>query len=68
MPQIDAIFSKARNGGYEKDIRALVAIRLRLRQWADKPISLYGRDTALGQRTTTSRSHARLQGRLSRAR
>ncbi|HWP49557.1 MAG TPA: PstS family phosphate ABC transporter substrate-binding protein [Candidatus Limnocylindrales bacterium] len=47
LPQIDAIFSKTRRGGYEKDIRTWGDLGL-TGEWADKPISLYGRNSASG--------------------
>jgi phosphate transport system substrate-binding protein len=45
--QVDAIFSKARKGGYQKDIRTWGDVGL-TGEWADKPISLYGRNSASG--------------------
>ncbi len=47
MQQVDAIFSKTRKGGYEKDIRTWGDLGL-TGEWADKPISLYGRNSASG--------------------
>jgi phosphate transport system substrate-binding protein len=47
MPQVDAIFSKTRRGGYPKDIRTWGDLGL-TGEWADKPISLYGRNSASG--------------------
>jgi phosphate transport system substrate-binding protein len=47
MPQIDAIFSKNRAGGYEKDILTWGDLGL-TGEWADKPISLYGRNSSSG--------------------
>jgi phosphate transport system substrate-binding protein len=47
LGQIDAIFSKGRKGGYEQDIRTWGELGL-LGAWADKPISLYGRNSASG--------------------
>ncbi|MEX2120309.1 MAG: PstS family phosphate ABC transporter substrate-binding protein [Pirellulales bacterium] len=47
LPQVDAIFSKNRKGGYEKDIRTWGDLGLK-GQWANKPISLYGRNSASG--------------------
>jgi phosphate transport system substrate-binding protein len=45
--QCDAIFSKTRKGGYEKDIRTWGELGL-TGDWAQKPISLYGRNSASG--------------------
>jgi len=45
--QIDAIFSKTRKGGADKDIRTWGDLGL-TGEWADKPISLYGRNSASG--------------------
>jgi phosphate transport system substrate-binding protein len=47
MQQVDAIFSKARRGGYAKDIRTWGDLGL-TGEWANKPISLYGRNSASG--------------------
>jgi phosphate transport system substrate-binding protein len=47
LPQIDAIFSKARNGGYKTDIAKWGELGL-TGEWADKPISLYGRNSSSG--------------------
>jgi phosphate transport system substrate-binding protein len=47
LQQIDAIFSKNRNGGYGKDIDKWGDLGLQ-GEWADKPISLYGRNSASG--------------------
>jgi phosphate transport system substrate-binding protein len=47
LQQIDAIFSKGRKGGYEKDIRTWGDVGL-TGEWANKPISLYGRNAASG--------------------
>jgi phosphate transport system substrate-binding protein len=47
LQQVDAIFSKTRNGGFEKDVVKWGDLGLS-GEWADKPISLYGRDTASG--------------------
>jgi len=47
LPQLDAIFSKTRRGGYEKDIQTWGDLGL-TGEWADKPISLYGRNSASG--------------------
>ena len=45
--QVDAIFSKGRKGGLEKDIRTWGDLGL-AGEWADKPISLYGRNSTSG--------------------
>jgi len=47
LQQIDAIFSKTRNGGNEKDITTWGDVGL-TGEWANKPISLYGRNSASG--------------------
>jgi phosphate transport system substrate-binding protein len=47
MQQVDAIFSKTRRGGYAKDIKTWGDLGL-TGEWADKPISLYGRNSASG--------------------
>jgi phosphate transport system substrate-binding protein len=47
LQQVDAIFSKGRKGGFEKDIRTWGDLGL-AGEWADKPISLYGRNSASG--------------------
>lgn len=47
LQQVDAIFSKTRRGGYEKDIRTWGDLGL-TGEWTDKPISLYGRNSASG--------------------
>ena len=47
LQQVDAIFSKGRKGGFEKDIRTWGDAGL-TGEWADKPISLYGRNSASG--------------------
>ncbi|MCG3147862.1 MAG: Phosphate-binding protein PstS [Verrucomicrobiae bacterium] len=47
MQQVDAIFSKTRRGGYAKDIKTWGDLGLE-GEWADKPISLYGRNSASG--------------------
>lgn len=45
--QLDAIYSKNRKGGYPKDIRTWGDLGL-TGVWANKPISLYGRNSASG--------------------
>lgn len=47
LQQVDAIFSKSRKGGYEKDIRTWGDLGL-TGEWASAPISLYGRNSASG--------------------
>jgi phosphate transport system substrate-binding protein len=47
LQQVDAIFSKNRKGGYPKDILTWGDLGL-AGEWANKPISLYGRNAASG--------------------
>ncbi|MBM3547531.1 MAG: phosphate ABC transporter substrate-binding protein [Alphaproteobacteria bacterium] len=47
LQQVDAIFSKTRRGGEAKEIRTWGEAGL-TGEWADKPISLYGRNSASG--------------------
>ncbi len=47
MQQVDAIFSKTRKGGLDKDIANWGDAGL-TGEWASKPISLYGRNSASG--------------------
>ena len=47
MPQVDAIFSKTRKGGYKTDITTWGQLGLK-GDWASRPISLYGRNSASG--------------------
>jgi len=47
LKQIDAIFSKTRKGGHSEDIVTWGQLGL-TGEWADKPISLYGRNSASG--------------------
>ena len=47
LQQIDAIFSKTRKGGIANDIRTWGDLGL-TGEWANKPISLYGRNSASG--------------------
>jgi phosphate transport system substrate-binding protein len=47
LPQLDAIFSKTRKGGLPAEIRTWGEAGL-TGEWADKPISLYGRNSASG--------------------
>jgi phosphate transport system substrate-binding protein len=47
MQQLDAIFSKTRKGGADKDLRTWGDLGVK-GEWASKPISLYGRNSASG--------------------
>ncbi len=47
LQQVDAIFSKNRKGGRKDDVRTWGDLGL-TGDWADKPISLYGRNSASG--------------------
>jgi phosphate transport system substrate-binding protein len=47
LEQVDAIFSKTRKRGHDKDIRTWGDVGLD-GEWADKPISLYGRNSSSG--------------------
>lgn len=47
MQQVDAIFSKTRNGGLNKDIKTWGDLGM-TGEWASRPISLYGRNSASG--------------------
>lgn len=47
LPQVDAIFSKTRKGGYKEDIKTWGQLGLK-GDWASRPISLYGRNSASG--------------------
>ncbi|HET9480355.1 MAG TPA: phosphate ABC transporter substrate-binding protein [Candidatus Polarisedimenticolia bacterium] len=47
LQQVDAIFSRTRRGGARSDIRTWGELGL-TGEWADKPISLYGRNSASG--------------------
>lgn len=47
LKQVDAIFSKTRKGGFEKDLVTWGDLGL-TGDWANKPISLYGRNSASG--------------------
>jgi phosphate transport system substrate-binding protein len=47
LQQVDAMFSKTRKGGNDSDIRTWGDVGL-TGEWADKPISLYGRNSASG--------------------
>ncbi len=47
LQQVDAIFSKTRKGGYGKDVLTWGDVGLK-GEWADRPISMYGRNSASG--------------------
>jgi phosphate transport system substrate-binding protein len=47
LPQVDAIFSKSRRWGYREDVRTWGQLGL-TGDWAQRPISLYGRNSASG--------------------
>ncbi len=47
LRQVDAIFSKTRRGGYREDITTWGQLGL-TGEWANRPISLYGRNSASG--------------------
>ncbi|MGH9369739.1 MAG: phosphate ABC transporter substrate-binding protein, partial [Thermoanaerobaculia bacterium] len=47
LDQVDAIFSKTRKGGYKEDITTWGQLGL-TGEWANKPISIYGRNSASG--------------------
>jgi phosphate transport system substrate-binding protein len=47
LQQLDAIFSKTRKGGYPRDITTWGDLGL-TGEWANKPISIYGRNSASG--------------------
>ena len=47
LQQVDAIFSKTRKGGYSSNIRTWGELGL-TGKWRNKPISLYGRNSASG--------------------
>ncbi|MFW5828915.1 MAG: PstS family phosphate ABC transporter substrate-binding protein [Planctomycetota bacterium] len=47
LPQVDAIFSKTRKGGYQEDISRWGKVGL-TGAWANQPVSLYGRNSASG--------------------
>ena len=47
MSQVDAIFSKSRRTGHKEDINTWGQVGL-TGEWAQKPISLYGRNSASG--------------------
>lgn len=47
LQQVDAVFSKTRKGGMDKDVATWGQLGL-TGEWASKPISLYGRNSASG--------------------
>ncbi len=47
LPQADAVFSKTRKGGYKVDVKTWDQLGL-AGEWAKRPISLYGRNSASG--------------------
>jgi len=47
LTQVDAIFSKSRRQGYREDVKTWGQIGL-TGEWASRPISLYGRNSASG--------------------
>src|SRR5512132_3801403 len=47
LAQVDAIFSKSRRSGYKEDIKTWGQLGL-TGEWAGKPVSLYGRNSASG--------------------
>lgn len=47
LQQVDAIFSKDRKGGHKSDVRTWGELGL-TGEWANKPLSLYGRNSASG--------------------
>jgi phosphate transport system substrate-binding protein len=47
MAQVDAVFSKSRRQGHKEDVRAWGQLGL-TGEWANRPISLYGRNSASG--------------------
>ena len=47
LPQVDAVFSKTRKGGYKKNVATWGDLGL-TGAWTTKPMSLYGRNSASG--------------------
>jgi phosphate transport system substrate-binding protein len=47
LAQVDAVFSKSRRAGYKEDVKTWSQLGL-TGEWASKPISLYGRNSASG--------------------
>ena len=48
LEQVDAIFSQTRLGGYSEEILTWDQLGLTGAEWQDKPISIYGRNSASG--------------------
>ncbi|MEK7486271.1 MAG: phosphate ABC transporter substrate-binding protein [Planctomycetota bacterium] len=47
LPEVDAIFSKNRTGGFPKDINSWGQLGLK-QEWEKRPLSIYGRNSASG--------------------
>lgn len=47
LPQVDAMYSQTRKGGFPKDVRTWGDLGMK-GEWASKPIGLYGRNEASG--------------------
>jgi phosphate transport system substrate-binding protein len=47
MEQVDAVFSKSRRAGYKEDVKTWGQLGL-TGDWANRPLSLYGRNSASG--------------------
>jgi phosphate transport system substrate-binding protein len=47
LPQVDAVFSKSRRSGAKEDIKTWGQLGVK-GDWADRPISIYGRNSASG--------------------
>jgi len=47
LPQVDAMFSKSRRWGYKEDVKSWGQLGL-AGEWASRPMSLYGRNSASG--------------------
>jgi len=47
LPQVDALFSKTRSCGFDRDLRTWGDLGL-TGDWANRPLSLYGRNSASG--------------------
>ena len=54
LAQVDAVFSKSRRAGFKEDVKTWGQVGL-TGDWAGRPISLYGRNSA-SARTASSRS------------
>ena len=69
MSQVDALFSKSRRAGSKEDIKTWGQLGL-TGEWASKPVSLYGRNSASGTYgffKETRDEERGLQGRRSRS-